>query len=333
MKINKKNTIRCGTITGISTCDHEEAEVLTINHGWQVVAPKDEFKNNEEVVFIPSGSWIPSTLVPLTETSEYKGIKGGYLPMMKMGGEWSEGIVLKKDKWNPNDKARVWERDLPEEFQPESYRSYPTFIKKVEYPHAQDIADDLFARWYNTKFEVTPRLNGIEMTVFVKSGRFGICSDKYSIDESAKDAFWRLAYEMNLPRAMVDYRDYYAIHGTIVGDGIYNNTERIKGRKFYIHDIYDIETSEFMLPKDRYKVFCDLIEDTDNLCHVDVYNKDIPLHEIGQEMKDFHEYCQTYKDGRSMYAFSKRKGMVFKSCDSQFGFKLKSNMFHFSNKL
>ena len=332
MKINKKNTIRCGTITGISTCDHEEAEVLTIDHGWQVVALKDKFKDNEEVVFIPSGSWIPSTLVPLTETAEYKGIKGGYLPMMKMGGEWSEGIVLKKDKWNPNDKARVWERDLPEEFQPESYRSYPTFIKKVEYLDAQDIADDLFARWYNTKFEITPRVNGIEMTVFVKGGRFGICSDKYSIDESAKDAFWKLAYELNLPTAMVDYRDYYAIHGTIAGKDIYKNTERMSDRRFFIHDVYDIESSEFMIPKDRYKVFTDLAEQT-GMHHVDVYEKNIQLFEVAQEMKDFHKYCQTYKNGTSMAPHSKRRGMVFKSCDSQFGFKLKSNMFHFANKL
>jgi len=332
MKINKKNTIRCGTITGISTCAHEEAEVLTIDHGWQVVTPKDEFKDNEEVVFIPSGSWIPSTLVQLTETAEYKGIKGGYLPMMKMGGEWSEGIVLKKDKWNPNDKARVWERDLPEEFQPESYRSYPTFIKKVEYPHAQDIADDLFARWYNTKFEVTPRLNGIEITVFVKGGRFGICSDKYSIDESAKDAFWNLAYKMNLPRAMVDYRDYYAIHGTIAGNGIYNNTERMTDRRFFVHDIYDIERSEFMLPQERYKVFSDLCEWCD-FHHVEVYQKDIQLSDVGQEMKEFHEYCQHYDQGRSMTPYSKRRGMIFKACDSQFGFKMKSNSFHFANKL
>lgn len=332
MKINKKNTIRCATVTGITTCNREEVEILTIDHGWQVVVMKDSFHKDEEVVFVPSGSWIPNSLVPLTESGEYKGIKGGYLPVMKMAGEWSEGIVLKKDKWNPNDQARVWERDLPEEFQPESYRSYPTFIKRVEYPHAQDIADDLFARWYNTKFEITPRINGVEMTVFVKDGRFGICSDKYSIDESTKDAFWKFAYDLNLPKAMVDYRDYYAIHGTIAGKGIYGNTEKMSDRRFFVHDIYDIESSEFMLPKERYKLFSDLAEYT-GMHHVDVYHKDIQLFGVAQEMKDFHEYCQHFKQGISMAPYSKRKGMVFKAYNSQFGFKLKSNIFHFANKL
>jgi hypothetical protein len=330
--MNKKNTIRLATVTGVSTCNREEAEILTIDHGWQVVAMKDSFSEGEEVIFVPSGSWIPNTLVSLTESGEYKGIKGGYLPTMKMAGEWSEGIVLKKDNYNPNDEARVWERDLPEEFQPESYRSYPTFIKNVEYSHAQDISKELFENCGNSKFEVTPRVNGIEMTVYVKAGRFGICSDKYCIDESTKNAFWKFAYDLNLPKSMVDYRDYYAIHGTIAGTDIYNNTEKMSDRRFFIHDIYDMESSEFMIPKERYKVFSDLAEGT-GMHHVNVYQRNIKLSDIGLDMKSLHNHCQYYDDGKSMAPYSKRRGMIFKSCDSQFGFKIKSNMFYFANKL
>jgi len=328
MKINKKNTARLATVTEVKTTKHEDCQALIIDNGWQVVVEKDAYQVGDQVTFIPAGSWIPSTLVGLSESGEYKGVKGGYLPVMKLAGEDSEGIVLSADKYDENQWARVWERDLPQEFQPESYRSYPTFIRKVEYPHAQDIPDLIFNEYHNQQFEITPRIDGIEMTVFVKGGRFGICSDRYWIDESTKDAFWKFAYDLNLPTPMVDYRDQYAIHGTIAGKGIYQNHEKMNDRRFFVHDIYDIESSTFMTPKERYKIFSDLAESC-NFHHVDIFKQSIPLCEVALDMRQFVNYA----NGNSMTPYSKRKGLVFKSIDSEFGFKIKSNNFCFSHKL
>lgn len=327
--MNRKNTARLTTITDIQTIENvDEFVIATVNDGWQVVIEKDKFKLGEQVTFIPSGSWIPNSLIPLSQTTEYKGIKGAYLPVLKRSGVFSEGILIDSEKYNDNLEVRVWERDLPLEFECKKYRTYPTFIEKLEYTQAQDIPQEIFENHYDESFEVTPRLDGIEMIAYVRNGRFGICNQKYDIPEQTDNAFWKFAYDINLVNAMTDYRDQYAIYGTIVGKGIYNNLERISERTFFIHDIYDIRTSTFLSAKKRYKMFSNLAEHC-KFHHVTVFNHSIQLSDVAANMRDLVKYA----DGPSIEPFAKRRGLIFKSNDSDFCFKVKSNNFCIANKL
>lgn len=328
--MNKKNTSRICTVTSIQDIeDYENYQKIFLNHGWQVVVEKDQYKVGDEVMFIPAGSWIPNTLVELSESGEYKGVKGGYLPVMRRSKEISEGIVLDVDKYNENLEIRVWERDLPEEYKINKYRTYPNFIPKVQYEHAQNLYDEIFHQHYNETFEITPRLDGVEMSIYVKNGRFGICSDRYDIQENSDSQFWKLAYELNLIDSMVNYRDQYVIHGTVLGKGIYFNRERIIDKtRFYVHDIYDIETSSFMTSRERYRVFSDLAEYS-KFHHVDVFKHSMPISEVASNMRELVEYA----NGPSIAPLAKRRGLVFKSIQSDFSFKVKSNSFCIANRL
>lgn len=328
--MNKKNTSRLCKVTDIHEIEnYENFQKIILDHGWQVVIEKDQYKLDDEVMFIPAGSWIPKTLVEMAESGEYKGIKGGYLPVMKRSNEISEGIVLSPEKYNKDQEIRVWERDLPETFKIEKYRTYPHFIQKVQYEHAQNIYSEIFEEHYNETFEITPRLDGVEMSVYVKNGRFGICSDRYDIQEDSDNEFWKLAYELNLINPMIDYRDQYVIHGTILGNGIYYNRERIVDKtRFYIHDIYDIEKSEFITSKNRYKIFSDLAE----FCkfhHVDVFKHSMPISQIASDMRELVNYA----NGPSIAPLAKRRGLLFKSTQSDFSFKVRSNNFCIANRL
>jgi RNA ligase (TIGR02306 family) len=328
--MNKKNTSRICKVTDIQDIeDYEDFQRIILDHGWQVVVEKDQYKLGDEVMFIPAGSWIPNTLVELTESGEYKGIKGGYLPVMRRSKEISEGIVLSADKYDSNLEIRVWERDLPEDFKIEKYRTYPHFIPKVQYEHAQNLYSEIFEEHYDESFEITPRLDGVEMSVYVRNGRFGICSDRYDIDENANSEFWKLAYELNLIDPMIEYRDQYVIHGTILGKGIYNNRERIFDKtRFYIHDIYDIEKSAFSASRERYKIFSDLAEYC-KFHHVDVFKHSMPISEIASDMRQLVDYA----NGPSIAPLAKRRGLVFKSTKSDFSFKVRSNNFCIANRL
>lgn len=334
--MNRKNTARLATVTEIHTIpdiqdpkkENENFVIAIVDDGWQVVVEKEKFNVGDQGTFIPSGSWIPNTLIPFSQVGEYKSIKGAYLPVLKRFGAISEGILIEADKYNDNLEVRVWERDLPEEFECKKYRTYPTFLKTLEYPHAQEIPEEIFKTHYHENFEVTPRLDGIEMIVYVKNGRFGICNEKYDIPEQSNNAFWKLAYDLNLINPMIDYRDQYAIHGTILGKGVYNNLERIPERRFFIHDIYDIEKSAFVSSKKRYKIFSDLCEFC-SFDHVKVFDKSISLAHVATNMRDLVSYA----NGTSIEPFSKRRGLIFKSNDSDFSFKVKSNNFCIANKI
>lgn len=328
--MNKKNTSRICTITDIQEIeDYDDYRKVILDHGWQVVIEKDQYQIGDQVMFIPAGSWIPNTLVEMMETGEYRGIKGGYLPVMKRSNEISEGIILSPEKYNENLEIRVWERDLPESFKIEKYRTYPNFIQKVQYEHAQNLHNEIFDEHYDETFEITPRLDGVEMSVYVKNGRFGICSDRYDIQEKSDSGFWNLAYELNLIDPMIEYRDQYVIHGTVLGKGIYYNRERIFDKtRFYIHDIYDIEQSSFTTSKERYKIFSDLAE----FCkfhHVDVFKHSMPISEVASDMRELVNYA----NGPSIAPLAKRRGLVFKSTKSDFSFKVRSNNFCIANRL
>jgi hypothetical protein len=327
--MNKRNTARIAKITNICKIEEREYDILTIDNGWQVVSDTGKYKINDEVTFIPYGSWVPSTLLPIVESAKYKGINGGYLTVMKICGEISEGIVLDSEKYNENLEVRVWERDLPEIFYPKDYRTFPTFIPKINYPHAQDISNLIFSKNYGETFEITPRLDGIDVIFYVKQGKFGICSERYEIIEHSEDPFWNIAYKLNIPDSMIDYRDQYAIYGTIVGDSIYFNNERIYGeQKLYIHEIYDLDKTEFLTPKKRYEVFSSLAEYC-KFDHVQVFNRSTKVSEIADNIRQLVDYA----NGTSMTSLSKRKGLIFKSTNSELKFKVRSNNYHISNKL
>jgi len=74
-------------------------EAVKVN-GWWVVAKKEQFKNNELVVFCEIDSWIPTSVAPfLTKPGkfpkEYSGVQGERLKTIRLKGQISQGLVLK----------------------------------------------------------------------------------------------------------------------------------------------------------------------------------------------------------------------------------------------
>lgn len=327
--MNKKNTSKIAKITSVNKINERDYDILIIDNGWQVVSETGKYKINDQVTFIPYGSWVPNSIFPIQDPKKYKGIKGAYLTAMKICGEISEGIVLDSEKYNENLEVRVWERDLPEIFTPKTYRTYPPILPKINIEHVQNISNLVFSEKFDEKFEITPRLDGIEVIFYVKNGRFGICTEKYEIVENISDPFWKLAYSLNIPDSMIDYMDQYAIYCTIVGEGIYFNNERISGeKKIYVHDIYNLNSSDFLIPKERYNIFSNLAEYC-KFDHVKVFNKSTKISDISNNIRELVEYA----NGESMNPLSKRRGLIFKSINSNFNFKVRSNNYHISNKL
>lgn len=332
--MTKKNTaIKC-LVTEVSEIeDSKEWEQVLLNNTYQVVVKKGSLKEGDQKIFVPSGSWIPNDALPFDDPKDYKGIKGGYLPLNRNQGVWSEGLVFDVDGEVNNFEFKQWQRELPKEFESNSdyCKTFPRFLASPELVEAQDIADDIFTKYSDHKFEITPLFDGITIIAYINDGRFGVCSGKYDIQEvNGNDPIWKVVYENQLQKVMSEYSDTnFAIYATLVGSNIYTNVDKLQERKLFVYDIYRISERSFLHNTDRYNMFVEMAENT-NCDHVPVFDRLNIKSDIGDNIRDLIEYS----DGTSMNPYSKRKGLVFKSLeDPNVRFKVTSPMFRFSNKL
>lgn len=330
----KKNTaIKC-LVTEVSEIeDSEEWEKILLNDTYQVVVRKDSVKRGEEKIFVPSGSWIPDDAVPFENPKNYKGIKGGYLALNRNQGIWSEGLIFDPNGEVNNFQFKQWQRELPKKFESNSdhCKTFPRFLAPPELVEAQDIADDIFTKYSEHKFEVTPLFDGITIVAYMNGGRFGVCSGKYDIQEvDGNDPIWKVVYKNQLQKVMSEYSDTdFALYTTLVGNDIYTNVDKLQDKKLFIYDIYRITERSFLYNTDRYNMFVEMSENTE-FDHVPVFAKVNIKSDIGETIRDLVDYS----DGTSMNPYSKRKGLVFKSLeDPNVRFKVTSPMFRFSNNL
>lgn len=330
-KMTKKNTaVLCKVTKVYEIEDNSDWERVILDDKYQIIFQKGALKENDQKVFVPSGSWIPSKLVNFPETKVYKNVEGGYLPLTRVCNEWSEGLIFNPDLVQ-GVNFMEWQRDLPKEFETNSnyYKTFPNFLKSPELSTCQELSEKIFKK--SDQYEVTPLLDGVSIIAYVKNGRFGICSSKYEIQEHTDDPFWKFAYQIKLPEAMTNYADNFAIYGTIVGKGIYTNVDNFTNKKMFVYDMFSIDEREFIGNAERYNKFIEICEfcDYNSFDHVPVFQRG-PIKQFGEDIRELIDYS----DGQCMAPYSKRKGLVFKSLKNpQFKFKVSSPLFRIINKL
>lgn len=98
-------------------------------------------------------------------------------------------------------------------------------------------------------YEVTMKLDGSSCTIFRWEGELRVCSRnlELKINEENKDnTFVAMALKIGdrIPEG-------YAVQGELVGPGIQGNREGFTEHKFFVFDVFDIRTHEYLSPADR----------------------------------------------------------------------------------
>ena len=89
------------TITNIQPIPEADLiEVVTVDHGWKVVVRKEEnYQLNEKVLYFEVDSWVPHSIAPHLskgkEPSEYNGVLGERLRVVKLRGVISSGLIMR----------------------------------------------------------------------------------------------------------------------------------------------------------------------------------------------------------------------------------------------
>lgn len=334
-------------IDSIRPIDGADAIECAIVGGWSVVVKRGEFFPGELAVYAEVDSWIPNTIAPFlskgNEPREYMGVKGERLRTVKLRGQVSQGLLLKLDtvdnaalSFNGITFPCIPGLDVSEHLGIQKYDPpvpaqlagqvkglFPSFIPKTDQERIQNLTDQLDTWKDNDSFtwEITEKLDGSSMTVYVRDDEEGVCSRNLDLHRDESNSLWVVAIREKLIEKIRSTGRNLALQGEIIGEGIQKNLYKVKGQQFRLFDIYDIDNGEYLTPFDR-RVFAD----TQSIDHVPVLAKEYVITGFAQDLLIMAE-------GKSeLFAQTEREGLVFK-CTTFGGptFKSISNKFLLKN--
>lgn len=339
------------TIDEIRPIPDADAIECAVVGGWTVVIKKDEFKAGDVAVYCEIDSWIPTELAPFLSKGQeprvYDGIPGERLRTVKLRGQLSQGLLLRY--WDfpkvvmafhktrlasdePFDVTEIlgvvkYEPPVPAHLAGEVRGLFPTFIPKTDQERVQNLSTE-FAQWQadQVKWEVTEKLDGSSMTVYVNGDDHGVCSRNLNLKDTEGNTLWKVAHRDQIISAIAESGRNLAVQGEIVGEGIQGNPYKIKGQSFYTFDIYDIDARRYFNPVERNE-FCELYQ----LLHVPVVAFSAePYDTLGiVTIADMLKFAEGKSD---LNAQTEREGVVFKAHSLDQSFKAISNRFLLKSK-
>ncbi len=325
-----------GKIAEIKSIPNADRIVAYRVGGWWVVDQKNLYQIDDLVVYVSIDAWVPHELAPFlskgTEPREYQGVRGERLRTVKLRGQVSQGLLIPAQGTFPEGTdmtealgIQKWEAPIPARLAGDVNGVFPNFIPKTDQERIQNLSIEL-NEWINSDYtwELTEKLDGSSMTVYIMNDRFGVCSRNYDLKESDSNSFWQVARIQQLENILRSLGTNIALQGELVGEGIQANPYNIKGQQFYIFDIYNIDKGEFLSAADR-----QLFARNFNMNHVPIIDSDFRLNK-NSSIDDLLEMA----DGPARFSKNKvdREGVVFKcNQNPQLHFKAISNKFLLKN--
>ena len=308
--------------------------------GWTAVVKKGEFKEGDLAVYCEIDSWIPHALAPFLskgkEPRVFDGIAGERLHTMKLRGQLSQGLLLPLSKLTMVESELFegldisfplgivkYEAPIPAQLAGEVKGMFPGWIQKTDQERVQNLTEE-FDYWLREQhvWEVTEKLDGSSMTVYLRDGEFGVCSRNLELKPSETNSLWKVAVRNDLELKLRRANRNLALQGELIGEGIQGNPYKQKGQEFFLFDIYDIDASKYLTPAERNA----FVEEHDI--------KHVPVLAFGAELWDTLginsiDNILKFAEGKSVMGMigCEREGLVFKSKAMQCSFKAISNKF------
>lgn len=336
--MRKLATVR--KIDDIRPIDGADAIELAVIGGWNVVVKKNEFKVDELAVYFEIDSWIPIELAPFLskgkEPREFEGVKGERLRTIKLRGQISQGLLLPIDSLyskflglndyrDGQDVTEIlgikkWERPIPSQLVGLVQGNFPTLVPKTDQERIQNLTKEI--RSWTEKgviWELSEKLDGSSCTMYLDNEKeFHVCSRNLDLKRDENNSFWKAAIAYGVEKLMLDNNlDGFAIQGELIGEGIQKNPYDIRGQDFYVFDVFNTKTGEYLLPDERRKLVSQL-----GLKHVPVLLADKDL-----GTGDIQEILFWAEDKSRLNVKTEREGIVFKNVNGQESFKAISNKF------
>ena len=321
--------------------------------GWWVVDTVDKFQVGDLALYFEIDSWVPTELAPFLskgkEPREYNGVKGERLKTVKLRGAVSQGLLLPIPT-ELNDPTQFtegldvtellgiqkWEPPIPAQLRGKIAGNFPSWLRKTDEDRIQNCFKDVSPR-LNESWVIEEKVDGSSMTVGYRKGdfildkegqpipeEFVVCSRNLSLKlEDEGNTFVRIAKESGIQDAMKAYGRNLGISGELIGEGVQGNKYDIKGHRWLVFNIFDVDTGKYVSAKERQRIIRDLVALGATIEQVPVITAVGTKLLDGLSVDDFLEMAE----GKSaLNPKTEREGLVFKNqTDPDISFKAISN--------
>lgn len=125
-------------------------------------------------------------------------------------------------------------------------KSFPQFIPKTDETRVQ-ILQSLLTKYKGTRCYITEKVDGSSITIYLKNGKFGVCSRNINLTEKQGNSFWDTVRELQIEQKMREYFlvGNYALQGELLGEGIQGNKLKLKGQTIRFFNLFDIDEQEY----------------------------------------------------------------------------------------
>ena len=307
--------------------------------GWTCVVKKGEFKEGDLAVYCEIDSWIPHEIAPFLSRGNfprvYNEVKGERLRTVKLRGQLSQGLLLPLEPTCANIESELiegldvslplnivkWERPMNAQLAGMAKGNFPSLIHKTDQERVQNLKSEITqAVTDGLQFEVTEKLEGSSMTVYLIDGVFGVCSRNLDLKETEDNTFWQVARRDGIEAKMraIPGTDF-AIQGELIGPGIQGNIYKLSKPEFRVFDVYSISGGYYLTPSKRYAIINAM-----GLLHVPVFKSDFML--TTETVADLLQMAEG-KSVMGTIAGPEREGIVFKQVNGGMTFKAISNRY------
>ena len=305
--------------------------------GWNVVTRKGEYTAGDLAVYCEIDSWIPYEVAPFLSKGNfprvYNEVKGERLRTVSLRKQISQGLLLPLSTLTMVESELFegldvsfplgivkYEAPVPAALQGEIKGMFPSRIPKTDQERVQNLSVEL-EEWKAAKltWEVTEKLDGSSMTVYMIDGEVGVCSRNLDLKPNPDNSLWATAYRNEIDVKLIQSLSNLAIQGELVGNGIQGNMYKMRDQEFYVYDIYDIDAGRYFTPAERV-AYCKAWD----IKHVPVFKSDFML--STETVADLLQMAEG-KSVMGTIAGPEREGLVYKCNERQVSFKTVSNRF------
>jgi RNA ligase (TIGR02306 family) len=308
--------------------DSDRLDVATVR-GWKVVCGRGEYKPGDRCVYVEIDAFLPVRpefeFLRKTSFKKMGELEGFRLKSVRLRGTLSQGLLLSPDLIP--DGAEIgddlsehlgivlYEPPIPAELAGVAKGHFPSFLVKTDEERIQNLSRDYERLRGLGPWVATEKLDGSSATYYWRDGQFGVCSRNLELVESEGNTFWRVARELDLEGRL---RDGYnlCVQGELIGPGIQGNPYRLAKHEFRAFNIWNID--------DRVRLGAPEFQD---LCRDLLGVETVPILNMAFELPPTVSELLELADGQSELASVPREGLVLRTNDYRYSFKVISNSF------
>lgn len=234
----------------------EAATVL----GYQTVVKKGEFKPGDLCIWHE-----PDTVVADKPVYEFLRKQNFRLKVSRFRGQVSQGLALPVsalqlamfsvgDDVTELTGITKYEKPLSPTLSGTAKGFFPTWLRKTDEPNLRSNLE-LLDCFVGRQCIITQKVDGSSGTFYLRNGEFGVCSRNLDLLDDLSNAFWKIARQYRLQKALATLGGNFAVQGEVYGESIQGNHLGVKGLNLALFNLFDINARTYA-SQSIFEAFC-----------------------------------------------------------------------------